>query len=124
VHYDGAKPQNFIVEIFCSTGSQSLPSLPSTMEKNFSLNFKHYNHTICAVNFFETFCTCSHSSLGQGPTVESAKKWKKNSFGLLELEMADLECFFEKNALGPLGVKVLNFFQIFLQVLWCWNFFT
>jgi hypothetical protein len=31
---------------------------------------------------------------------------KKNSFGLLELEMADLERFFEKNTLGPLGVKV------------------
>jgi hypothetical protein len=31
---------------------------------------------------------------------------KKISFGLLELEMVDLECFFEKNGLGPLGVKV------------------
>jgi hypothetical protein len=30
---------------------------------------------------------------------------KKNSFLLLELEMADLERFFEKNTLGPLGVK-------------------
>jgi hypothetical protein len=30
---------------------------------------------------------------------------KKNSFGLLELEMADLKHFFEKNTLGPLGVK-------------------
>jgi hypothetical protein len=32
---------------------------------------------------------------------------KKNSFGLLELEMADLERFWRKTPLGPLGV---NFF--------------
>jgi hypothetical protein len=34
---------------------------------------------------------------------------KKNSFGLLELEMADLERFWKKTPLGPLGVnKTLN----------------
>jgi hypothetical protein len=30
---------------------------------------------------------------------------KKNSFGLLELEMADLERFWKKTPPGPLGVK-------------------
>jgi hypothetical protein len=30
---------------------------------------------------------------------------KKNSFGLLELEMVDLERFWRKTPLGPLGVK-------------------
>jgi hypothetical protein len=30
---------------------------------------------------------------------------KKNSFGLLEVEMADLEHFWRKTLLGPLGVK-------------------
>jgi hypothetical protein len=30
---------------------------------------------------------------------------KKNSFGLLELEMADLERFWKKTPLGPLGVN-------------------
>jgi hypothetical protein len=30
---------------------------------------------------------------------------KKNSFGLLELEMADLECVWRKTPLGPLGVN-------------------
>jgi hypothetical protein len=30
---------------------------------------------------------------------------EKISFGLLELEMAYLERFFEKNTLGPLGVN-------------------
>jgi hypothetical protein len=30
---------------------------------------------------------------------------KKNSFGLLELEMADLERFWRKTPLGPLGVN-------------------
>jgi hypothetical protein len=29
---------------------------------------------ISTVNFCESFCTCSFSSLGQDPTVESAKK--------------------------------------------------
>jgi hypothetical protein len=33
------------------------------------------------------------------------KKSEKNSFGLLELEMADLERFWRKTPLGPLGVK-------------------
>jgi hypothetical protein len=33
------------------------------------------------------------------------KSLKKISFGLLELEMANLGCFFGKNGLGPLGVK-------------------
>jgi hypothetical protein len=31
---------------------------------------------------------------------------KNISFGLLELEMANLEHFFEKNTLGPLGVNL------------------
>jgi hypothetical protein len=35
----------------------------------------------------------------QDPTVESAKRW------LLELKMADLERFWRKTPLGPLGVK-------------------
>jgi hypothetical protein len=30
---------------------------------------------------------------------------KKNSFALLELEIADLERFWKKTPLGPLGVK-------------------
>jgi hypothetical protein len=55
-------------------GSQSHLSLPGTVEKNFSLNFKRYNLTIRAVKWRETFCTCFPSSLVQGLTVESAKK--------------------------------------------------
>jgi hypothetical protein len=74
VHYDGTKPQNCIVEKFYTTGCQSLLSLPGTEEKNFSLNFKRYNLTIRAVNFCETFWTCSYSSLEQDLTVESSKK--------------------------------------------------
>jgi hypothetical protein len=112
VHYDGAKPQNCIVENFCTTGGQSLLSLPGAGEKNFSLNFKRYNLTIRVVKCRETFSTCFPSSLVQDPTVESAKKWKKISFGLLKLEMADLERFWRKTPLGPLGVKML--YQIVL----------
>jgi hypothetical protein len=74
VHYDGAKPQNCIVENFCTTGGQSLLSLPGTVEKNFSLNFKCYNLTIHAAKCRETFCTCSPSSLVQDPIVKSEKK--------------------------------------------------
>jgi hypothetical protein len=48
-----------------------------TREKSFSFHFKRYNLTIHAVNFCETFCTCSPSSLGQDPMVEKAKKFKK-----------------------------------------------
>jgi hypothetical protein len=50
------------------------------VEKNFSSHFKRYNLTIRAVNFCETFWTCSCSSLGQDLTVKSAKKWKKISW--------------------------------------------
>jgi hypothetical protein len=49
-------------------------SLLGTVEKDFSFHFKRYNLTIRAVNFCETFCICSPSSLGQDPIVESAKK--------------------------------------------------
>jgi hypothetical protein len=67
-------------------------------EKNFSFHFKRYNLTIRAVNFFETFCTCSPSSLGQDLMVKIAKRiyffvWA------LKLEMADFSCFFDKNDL-------------------------
>jgi hypothetical protein len=36
---------------------------------------------------------------------------------LLELEMADLERFFEKNTLGPLGVNNEQFFANFLLIM-------
>jgi hypothetical protein len=38
---------------------------------------------------------------------------EKNSFGLLELEMANLERFWRKTPLGPLGVKIQNEFFSF-----------
>jgi hypothetical protein len=73
--------------------------------KNFSSHFKSYNFTIHAVNFFETFCTCFPSSLGQDPTLK-AQESKNNSFGFLKLEMADLRYFLKKKSLGPFGVKI------------------
>jgi hypothetical protein len=76
----------------------------SASKKNFSFHFKCYNLSIRAVNFFETFCTCSSSSLGQDLLVKIPKK-DFFLFLLFELEVADLGCFFEKNGLGPLGVK-------------------
>jgi hypothetical protein len=111
VHYGGAKPQSCIVENFCTTGGQSLLSLPGTVEKNFSSRFKCYNLTIHAVNFCEMFWTYSFSSLGQDLTIKSAKMWDKKLVGLLELETTDLECFSEKKGLNPLGVNMqtLNF---------------
>jgi hypothetical protein len=48
-------------------------SLPGTRKKLF-FHFKRYNLTIRAVNFFETFYTCSPSTLWQDPIVKSSKK--------------------------------------------------
>jgi hypothetical protein len=98
VHYDGAKPQNFIFENFCTMGGQGLLSLSGTSKKNFSFHFKHYDLTVHVVNFFETFCTCSLSSLGQDLLVKILKK-DFFLFLLLELEMADFGCFWRKMAL-------------------------
>jgi hypothetical protein len=78
-------------------GGQTLLSLPGIREKNFSFHFKCNYLTICAVKFCEFFCTCSPSSLGQDPIVESAKNKNKNSFGLVQPKMA---------VLGWLGVKL------------------
>jgi hypothetical protein len=64
-------------------------SLPGTNKKNFFFHFKRHNLTIRVVNFFETFCTCSPSSLGQDPTVKIPKKYYCFFlFLLLKLEMA------------------------------------
>jgi hypothetical protein len=51
------------------------------------------------------FCTCSPTSLGQDLTIIIPKNDYYFWFGLLELKMADLSIFFEKNYLRPLGVK-------------------
>jgi hypothetical protein len=95
VHWDGAKPQNSVIQIFCTKGGQILLYLPSTREKSFSFHFKCYNLTIHAVNFCETFCTCY-------PRARfydwKCKKVKRNLSGLLELEMADLGCVLRKKA--------------------------
>jgi hypothetical protein len=60
---------------------------------------KLYILTVPALNF----CTCSPSSLGQDLMVKNAKNKNKTSFGLLELEMAVLRCFFLKKR--PLSFK-------------------
>jgi hypothetical protein len=62
-------------------------------EKELSFYFKRNYLTISTVKFCEFFCTCSPSSLGQDPTVESPKKinlkfiWacsaKNGSFGMV-----------------------------------------
>jgi hypothetical protein len=75
VHDNGAIAQSCVVQKFCTTGGQRLLSLPGTMKKNFSFHFKRYNLTIREV------------------------KCHENSFGLLELEMADLERFLRKTPL-------------------------
>jgi hypothetical protein len=99
VYWDGAKPQNCVVQNFCTKGGQILLSLPSTRE-----NFKRDNLTIHAVNFCKTFCTCSFSILRQDPMVKFGKV-KRILFGLLELEMTDLGCFFDKKAFVLWGLK-------------------
>jgi hypothetical protein len=74
VHYDGAKPQSCVVEIFCTTGGQRFAVPAGLSGKKISLNFKRYNLTIHAVNFCKTFWTFSYSSLGQDLMIKSAKK--------------------------------------------------
>jgi hypothetical protein len=78
------------------------------VKTNFSFHFKGYNLTIRAINFFETFCTCSSGSLVQDPTVKIPKielffsilaYWARNGW---------FEHFFEKNDLRPSRV---NFFE-------------
>jgi hypothetical protein len=103
MHSDGAKSQVCIFQKICTKVSQTLLSLPSTREKNFSFHFKRNNLTIHVVSFYKTYCTCSLSSIRQDPTVESGKKFK-NSFGLLELEIAVLGCFLRKKGHVPLGI--------------------
>jgi hypothetical protein len=83
VHRDGEEHQVCIVQIFFPKGRQTLLSLLGTREKNFSFHFKGIYLTIRAVKFCEIFSTCSPSSLGQDPMVESAKeKLKKIHLGL------------------------------------------
>jgi hypothetical protein len=86
-----------------------LQSLLGISKRSFFFHFKRYNLTIRAVNFFETFCTCSPNSLGQDPTVKFSILFCF-LFLLLELEMADLSILFEKNDLRPLGIKVIDDF--------------
>jgi hypothetical protein len=105
VHYNGIKLQNFIVQNFCTKGGQSLLYLLGTRENNFFFHFKCYNLIIRVVNFFETFCKCSPSSLGQDSTVKIEIFINFFLFGLLELENCRFEHFFEKNDLRPLGVN-------------------
>jgi hypothetical protein len=66
---------------------------PKHRRKNFYFHFKRYNLTIHAVNFCEFFCTSLPSSLGQDLIVE-CEKININKFGLLELKMSYLGCFF------------------------------
>jgi hypothetical protein len=74
-------------------GDQTLLTLPGTRKKNFSFHFKCNYLTIRTVKFCKKICTCSPSSLGQDPAVESAKNiyfkfiWaclaKNGSFGVV-----------------------------------------
>ena len=105
MHWDGGKAQSCIVQNFCTKCGQSLLSLPGISDKSFSFYYKRYNLTIRVVNFFETFCKCFPCSLGQDLIVKIAKKKNSFLFGLLELEMANVNIFFEKSDLYSLGVK-------------------
>jgi hypothetical protein len=77
---NGLSIQKLWQEAYFFVKNGQLLFLPSTREKNLFF-------PIHAVNFCKTFCTCSPNSLGKDPTIINAKKIK-NSFGLLELEIA------------------------------------
>jgi hypothetical protein len=55
VHLHGAKPQNCVVQIFCTKRGQTLLFLSGTRVINFSFRLKHYNLTIYAVSFAQLF---------------------------------------------------------------------
>jgi hypothetical protein len=78
--------------------NSALLSVPGTREKKFSSNFKHYNLTIRVVNFYKTFCTCSPSSLGQDPMVESARKTSSFFIWTTQARNGNFGVFFEKKA--------------------------
>jgi hypothetical protein len=76
-------------------------SLLGTRKNNFSFYFKCNYLTIRAVKFCEMFCTCSPSSLGQDPMVESAKKkLKKIHLGLFSKKWHFWGVFFHKKGLS------------------------
>ena len=126
MHYDGAKAQSCIVQKICTTSGQSLLSLPGRSKKNFSFHFKHFNLTIHVVKCRKKFCTCSPSSLGQDPIVETwkCKNVKTISFLLLELELADLKRFLRKIPLTLFPSKVLvpckkcSQYKIVIMIFW------
>jgi hypothetical protein len=86
-------------------------SLLIKKKKIFSFHFKRYYLAIRAVNFFETFCSCSPSSLVQDPMVKIPEieffsvfaYWARNG---------RFEHFLEKNDLHPLGVNTLLQFEL------------
>jgi hypothetical protein len=86
-------------------GRQTLLSLLGTRKKNFSFHFKRNYLIIRAVKFCEFFCICSPGSLGQDPTIESAKN---NNFKFIWASSArngSFGVFFEKKGvkLAPLS---------------------
>jgi hypothetical protein len=80
VHRDGGEHQVCIVQKSCTKGGQTLLFLPGTRKNKF---------------LSTSIVIISHMKV---------KIIKKNSFGLLELEMAILG-FFEEKGHGPLGVN-------------------
>jgi hypothetical protein len=105
VHYDAAKAQSSIVQIFCTTGDQSLLSLWNTNKKKFYLYFKQYNLIIRVINFFEFFCICSSSSLEQNPIIK-IPNFYFFLFLLFELETVDLSILLKKMTFVLYGLNM------------------
>ena len=76
MHWDGAKPQVYVVQKICTKGGQTLLFLSGTRKLIIRCNL-----TNNAVGFCKTLYTCSPSSLGQDPTVEE-KESKENKIHL------------------------------------------
>jgi hypothetical protein len=103
VHWDGAKTSKLCTSNFFNRRwSNSDVPLGQKKKKHF-FHFKRYNLIIRAVNFCETFCTCSLTA--------RSYNWKCKrviffSFGLLNLEVAVFGVLLEKKGLCLLGVKI------------------
>jgi hypothetical protein len=103
VHYNGAKPQNDVVQKFCTKGGQSLLFLAQWKKTFFSTSnvvISQSMRSIVAKLFAHVLLVV------QGKILRSkVKKSEKNFICASWAKNGRFGAFLEKNSLGPLGVR-------------------
>jgi hypothetical protein len=104
VQYDGAKPQNCIVEKFCTMGNQSLLSLLGTSKKKILSTSNIIISQFVQSTFLKLF---AHVPLVVYGKILQLKFqfFKLFLFLLLELEMVDFSIFLRKMTFVLLGLN-------------------